>query len=202
MQKVTYIWKIKSSRPWTFHTVQSLRLRAISHLYRCSNSAVFVDVWLPWKNPSVYSQWYIKNECFDVAQGLKSRFRLGTSSTLQDLLRVFRIRFCFMRVLWHANQLRNGTQCACASADCVLLSGHLAAACIKQLVPQVSRVAVIKLCRFDCTKLKCRKIPKISPGAYIFQRPSLRAFFLEGLIFGEAYLRREICISKSIGLAV
>ena len=29
---------------------------------------VFVDVWLPWKNPSVkYSQWYIKNECSDVA---------------------------------------------------------------------------------------------------------------------------------------
>ena len=31
--------------------VQSLRLRAISHLYWCSNSEVFVDVWLPWKNP-------------------------------------------------------------------------------------------------------------------------------------------------------
>ena len=34
------------------------------------------------------------------------------------------------------------------------------------------------------------KIPKISPGAYIFQRP-----FFEGLIW------REICVSKSIGLA-
>ena len=45
------------------------------------------------------------------------------------------------------------------------------------------------------------KIPKISPGAYIFQRPFLRGLFLEGLIFGEAYLRREICVSKSIGLA-
>ena len=42
-----------------------------------------------------------------------------------------------------------------------------------------------------------RKIPKISPGAYIFQRP-----FFEGLIFGGAYLRREICVSKSIGLAL
>ena len=29
-----------------------------------------------------------------------------------------------------------------------------------------------------------RKIPKISPGAYIFQRPFLRVLFLEGLIFG------------------
>ena len=49
--------------------------------------------------------------------------------------------------------------------------------------------------------LKYRKIPKISPGAYIFQRPLLRGLFLEGLIFGGAYLRREICVSKSIGLA-
>ena len=47
-----------------------------------------------------------------------------------------------------------------------------------------------------------RKIPKISPGAYIFQRPFLRGLFLEGLIFGGAYLWREICVSKSIGLAL
>ena len=46
-----------------------------------------------------------------------------------------------------------------------------------------------------------RKIPKISPGAYIFQRPFLRGLFLEGLIFGGAYVRREIFVSKSIGLA-
>ena len=46
------------------------------------------------------------------------------------------------------------------------------------------------------------KIPKISPGAYIFQRPFLRGLFLEGLIFGGAYLRREICVSKPIGLAL
>ena len=46
-----------------------------------------------------------------------------------------------------------------------------------------------------------RKIPKISPRAYIFQRLFLRGLFLEGLIFGGAYLRREICVSKSIGLA-
>jgi len=30
----------------------------------------------------------------------------------------------------------------------------------------------------------------------------LRGLFLEGLIFGGAYLRREICVSKSIGLAL
>ena len=46
-----------------------------------------------------------------------------------------------------------------------------------------------------------RIIPKIIPGAYIFQRPFLRGLFLDGLIFGEAYVRREICVSKSIGLA-
>ena len=42
-----------------------------------------------------------------------------------------------------------------------------------------------------------RKIPKISPGAYIFQRPVLKGLFLERLIFGRAYARREICVSKS-----
>ena len=40
-----------------------------------------------------------------------------------------------------------------------------------------------------------RKIPKI------FQRPFLRGLFLELVIFGGAYLRREICVSKSIELA-
>ena len=44
------------------------------------------------------------------------------------------------------------------------------------------------------------KIPKISPGAYIFQRPFLRGLFLEGL-FGGAYVRMEICISNLTGLA-
>ena len=51
-------------------------------------------------------------------------------------------------------------------------------------------------------KKKYRKIPKISSGADIFQRPFLRDLFLKGLIFGGAYLWREICVSKSIGLAL
>ena len=46
-----------------------------------------------------------------------------------------------------------------------------------------------------------RKIAKISPRSYIFQRPFLRGLFLDGLIFGGAYVRREICVSKSVGLA-
>ena len=32
-----------------------------------------------------------------------------------------------------------------------------------------------------------RKIPKVSPGAYIFQRPFLRGLFLEGLINGGKF---------------
>ena len=42
-----------------------------------------------------------------------------------------------------------------------------------------------------------RKILKISPGAYILQRPFLRGLFLEGLIFGGAYKRREICVFQN-----
>ena len=56
--------------------------------------------------------------------------------------------------------------------------------------------------RFKYKVNKYRKIPKISLGAYIFQTPFLRGLFLEGLVFERAYLRREICISKSIGLAL
>ena len=46
-----------------------------------------------------------------------------------------------------------------------------------------------------------RKIPKISPGAYIFQRPFLTGLFLEGLILGGAYIRWQFCVTKPIGLA-
>ena len=31
------------------------------------------------------------------------------------------------------------------------------------------------------------KIPKISPGAYIFQRPFLRGLFFKGLIYGGKF---------------
>ena len=47
-----------------------------------------------------------------------------------------------------------------------------------------------------------RKSPKMSPEAYIFQRPFLGGLFLEGVIFGGAYVRREFCVSKSIGLTL
>ena len=43
------------------------------------------------------------------------------------------------------------------------------------------------------------KIPKISPGAYIFQRPFLRGLFLKGLIFGGAYLWREFAFLSRLG---
>ena len=46
-----------------------------------------------------------------------------------------------------------------------------------------------------------RKIPKISPGAYLFY--FILFFFLGGGgRAGGAYVRREICLSKSIGLAL
>ena len=53
-----------------------------------------------------------------------------------------------------------------------------------------------------------RKIPNISPGTYILQRPLLRGLFLEGLIYGGkiafqnrlGLTWREICVSKSTGL--
>ena len=48
MEKVTYIWKIKLSRPSAFDN-DSRTLRVISYLLLYlwwSNSAVFVDVWL------------------------------------------------------------------------------------------------------------------------------------------------------------
>ena len=32
-----------------------------------------------------------------------------------------------------------------------------------------------------------RKIPKLSPGAYIFQRPFLRGLYSEGLIYGGKF---------------
>ena len=62
MEKVTYVWKIKLSRPWTFNN-DSCRLRIISHLYWWSNSEVFVEDWLFLDN----SQWCIKKVFSDVA---------------------------------------------------------------------------------------------------------------------------------------
>ena len=48
-----------------------------------------------------------------------------------------------------------------------------------------------------------RKILKISPGAQVhFSKTLFEGLILEGLIFGGAYLRREICLSKSTGLAL
>ena len=61
---------------------------------------------------------------------------------------------------------------------------------------------IFNLTKYREVLIKYCKIPKISPGAYIFQRPFLRGLFLEGLIFGGAYLRREIWVLKSIGLAI
>ena len=69
------------------------------------------------------------------------------------------------------------------------------------LVKTFPAAQIYKLPIFTSIGDRYRKIPKTSPRAYIFQRPFFRGLFLEGLIFGGAYVRREICVSKSIGLA-
>ena len=56
--------------------------------------------------------------------------------------------------------------------------------------------------QYYANQVQRRKIPKISPGAYIFSKAPF-----EGLIFGGAYIRRGlsregICVSKSIRLAL
>ena len=48
------------------------------------------------------------------------------------------------------------------------------------------------LCLFKNLKLNCsinkyRKIPNLSPGPYIFQRPFLRGLYSEGLIYGGKF---------------
>ena len=117
------IWKIELSQPWTFDDDSD-----------CMQFLTSTDVrgrkyWsmfgFPWKNPSDNSQWYIKKWVLWYGLEPTSWFRLVTSSTLQSLFRVFQIRFSFVCVLWHANQLRNGIYCACTSAGCVPLWGEL-----------------------------------------------------------------------------
>ena len=62
---------------------------------------------------------------------------------------------------------------------------------LEKSVIQVLKRSFIKCFEKTCVMVTV-KIPKIKPRAYIFQRPFLRGLFLEGLIFGGAYLRREI----------
>ena len=50
--------------------------------------------------------------------------------------------------------------------------------------------------------IKYRKIPKVSPGAYIFHWPFLRGLYLEGLIFGEAYIRRGLSTEGHLPLQI
>ena len=42
-------------------------------------------------------------------------------------------------------------------------------------------------CLTETGKEQRRKIPKISPGAFIFQRPFLRGLFLEGFMYGGKF---------------
>ena len=68
---------------------------------------------------------------------------------------------------------------------------------------QKSEVNAISLSSWNVLFMCYRKIPKTKPrGLYFSKAPVLRGLFSERLIFGGAYLRREICVSKSIGLAL
>ena len=44
--------------------------------------------------------------------------------------------------------------------------------------------------------------PKISPSKRAFEKYKPQGLIFGGVIFGGAYLRREICVSKSIELAL
>ena len=93
MVKVTYVWKITLSRPWTFDNV-SCRLCFISHLYWWSNSEVFVDVWLSLdKAVGEFSMVYTEKWVLWYDLGSIITISVWTSSTLQGLFWVFRIRF-------------------------------------------------------------------------------------------------------------
>ena len=48
-------------------------------------------------------------------------------------------------------------------------------------------IFLVLLCDKICYLPTYRKLPKISPGAYVFQRPFLRGLFLEGLIYGGRF---------------
>ena len=50
--------------------------------------------------------------------------------------------------------------------------------------------------------VKYHKILQISPGDYIFQRPFLRGLFLEGLIFGGAYIQRGLSTEGNLRLKI
>ena len=96
--------------------------------------------------------------------------------------------------MFSAARLRN--RLTTEQKDCCLLTSFAIRFTIYQTCDRVSTlwVIVFKLVWY-------RKITKISPGAYIFRRPFWSCLFLEGLIFGGAYARREICVSKSIKVA-
>ena len=60
---------------------------------------------------------------------------------------------------------------------------------LKNVVRRKCRKELQKLIRMEqfFLLLKYRKIPKISPGAYIFQRPFLRGLYSEGLMYGGKF---------------
>ena len=125
MEKVTYVLKIKCSWPWTFNN-DSCRLHIISHLYWWSNSEVFVDLWLSLdKSITEFPIVYKKMSALVWNRVCNHDFGLLLVQLYKFCLEYSGCTFHFLfhaRVLWYANQLRNGMKCACASADCVPLN--------------------------------------------------------------------------------
>ena len=58
-------------------------------------------------------------------------------------------------------------------------------------------VGANSIARLGTYSNKYRKIPKISPMAYIFQRP-----FLRGLFLGQAYIRRGLSTEGNLHLKI
>ena len=69
--------------------------------------------------------------------------------------------------------------------------------CLSKLTVQIKSIVLN-----DSSQFKLPSNSENKPRGLYFSRPFLRGLFLEGLIFGGAYLRKEICVSKSIGLAL
>ena len=69
----------------------------------------------------------------------------------------------------------------------VHLSGKVCKSCVTVPASKRSREQPMIYLHDVLQPSKYRKIPKISHGAYIFQRPFLRGLFFQGLIYGGKF---------------
>ena len=84
-------------------------------------------------------------------------------------------------------------ECSVHQYSKVCLPGNVITLCNHHLIRNKSYNGQSKAKKpFFILTLEYRKIPKISPAAYIFQRPFL------GLIFGGAYIRRGLSTERNL----